>query len=496
MNRHRPNLDLLSQKTFQPRRSQHRSIDFVKFLKTAFLISNLAAAFLSAPGSAFAQAKEEAAMPQVEWYPPEIERGYTPNFSRVIISGKTQPGSQIFIEGESITLLKPAAPEASKPDRNERLVRAKCRAYKSPNSNSKPVQILNPGDTVRGKEVSDAWLMAALPGGTAYVPLRCLAPLKNQSTIAPGETPTLPNRAARANGEGFFEIAMELPQGLTQMPIQITTPQKAQKVFLISVDVNVVKEDIKVTNTKVSTAKPPAAAKRIRLWAGAGFTYQTYSQTTNASPDLTFNAMQAPGMVVRGGYWGERWGIDFYFRDAPGKVQAEAPFSVQTDTYHWRTLDAKGLYQFDRGPNSRMLGLPSQWQLRFGAELQQIPFLDVDASNVVAIRDHSLTMGMLGIGLLLGQERDWSYEFALGLQSPLSSSGQAGSTFTVSSPVAYELQMGAAYKFAPGWRLGVFSYTQSVSEMYQYKANETATAKFGKQTLFYTTFDLRLGYEF
>jgi hypothetical protein len=265
---------------------------------------------------------------------------------------------------------------------------------------------------------------------------------------------------------------------------------------LISVEVNVVKEDIKaVNNTKISTQKPPAAAKRIRLWAGAGFTYQSYSQTTNGFPDLNVSAMQAPGLVFRGGYWGERWGVDFYFRDAPGKIQAEAPYTVQQDSYHWRTLDVKGLYQFDRGPNSRLWGLPTQWQLRFGAELQQIPFLDIDTSNVVAIRDHSLTMGMLGVGLLLGQERDWSYEFALGFQTPLASSGQGGAKFTVASPVAYEIQLGAAYKFAPNWRLGVFSYTQSLSDVYKYQPDDVTT-KTGRQNLFYTTMDLRLGYEF
>src|SRR5207253_7972134 len=136
-----------------------------------------------------------------------------------------------------------------------------------------------------------------------------------------------------------------------------------------------------------------------------------------------------------------------------------------SDTYHWRTTEAKGLYQFERGPGSRIGGLPSQWQLRFGAGLQQIPFFDINNANVVSIQESSLTMATLGGGLLLGQEQDWSYEFALGFQFPLSASGQ-GKSFSVSSPFGYEAQLGAAYKLAPNWRLGVFSYTQSLAYTY------------------------------
>lgn len=357
----------------------------------------------------------------VEWYPPETEKGLTPDRSRVVITGRTQSNAKIQIDGESVTVMnKITGPSAARID----------------------------------------------------------------------------SREARANFEGYFEVALELPQGLAQIPIKIQN-EKAQKTFMISVDVKIVKnkvDEVQISNTKVTRSKPPAAARRFRLWAGAGGTLQSVNQTATGSPDLQFQTVQAPGIVLRGGYWGENFGLDLYYRVAPGKVVAEAPLTVESDSYQWNTLEAKGLYQFERGPGSRIAGLPSQWQLRFGTQSHQVPFLDINASNVISIRDVSITTATLGVGLLLGQEKDWSYEFAFGLQQPMAASA-SGATFTISPKLAYEAQIGAAYKFAPDWRIGIFSYMQSLDYTYNYQAT-AAAAKTGGQKLFYTTFDVRLGYEF
>ncbi len=196
------------------------------------------------------------------------------------------------------------------------------------------------------------------------------------SKVTGASNAKIDSRETRSNFEGFFEIALELPQGLAQIPIQVIATAQSQKTFMISVDVKIAKNNInevRINNTKISRNKPPAAAKRFRLWAGAGWTYQSYNQSTTGSPDLQFATVQAPGIFLRGGYWGETFGLDFYFRDAPGKISADPPLTVKADSYHWRTLEAKGLYQFDRGANSRMMGLPSQWQLRFGAQKHKIP---------------------------------------------------------------------------------------------------------------------------
>jgi hypothetical protein len=418
----------------------------------------------------------------VEWYPPEIESGTVPDRSKVSISGRTVPNAEIHIDGESVTMIKAkAAPTTGSMVREARM---SCKVYLSPNLNSKVVSSLSRGAQIKSVEFSATWFKVLVGKSIGYVSLPCLEAPPTVVKIGDGQT--------RSNFEGFFEVAMELPPGLSQMPVEVTAPNKEQKTFLITVDVNPVKEEIKTTNP-VSLQKPPAASKKFRIWGGAGFTYQTFTQ--KAAGDLNFQTVQAPGWVARGGYWGDQWGLDLYVRDAPGKIEATAPYQVQSNVYHWRTIDAKGLYQFHRGPNSRLFGLPSQWQLRYGGELQQIPFLSVGANSSINIEQHSLTMGMIGVGLLLGQERDWSYEAAVGYQHTLSAKAEGGQTLTLSSPLAYEIQLGAAYKFAPGWRLGVFSYLQSLSYNYSLLATDGTVAT-GTQKLFYTTLDLRLGYEF
>ena|GEM_PF-4925677 len=442
------------------------------------------------------------AVPEVEWYPPETEKGPTADKSRVVISGRTLSGSLIQIDGDSVTILNEKLVQTPSTESagavTVRQLRISCKVYEAADVGSKTIGTLKKGAKIRAVPSNGSWLKVFSTKSSGYISQPCFVPTKDEPVDPRPGSRKIESRTARANQDGFFEIVTELPQGLAQIPISVTTPARAQKTFMISVNVVINEnkvDDIKInTNTKISQAKPPAAAKKVRLWFGAGFTYQSDSQTTTGSPDLNFSTVQAPGLVARGGYWGDKLGVDFYFRDAPGKIEADAPLQVQETSYHWQTMEAKGLYQFDRGPGSRIGGLPSQWQLRFGANLQQVPFFDIDNSNVVTIQENTLTMATLGGGLLLGQEQDWSWEFALGIQYPISAKGQ-GKSFTISSPFAYEAQIGAAYKLAPNWRLGVFSYTQSLAYDYEFE-NDTGTIKTGKQNLFYTTFDLRLGYEF
>lgn len=353
---------------------------------------------------------------EVEWYPVENERSRYRSRTRVLLSGRTEPGSLIQIDGESVTVLK--------------------------NKKAQPQKVNN--------------------------------------------------AMGKSNAEGFFEIALDLPYGTAQIPISVTTLDKNEKTFLLTFEVNQIKTQIPL-NTKTSKRKPPAAAKKVRLWLGAGFTHQSYSQAQDSGTDFKFQTFQAPGLVARGGYWGDQWGLDFYFRDAPGKIESEAPYQVQSDKYSWQTAELKGLYQIPRTAKSRLWGLASQWQIRFGSQFHQVPFLETDASNLVSLDSNRFLMATLGIGLLLGQERDWTYEFALGIQHPISASGP-GDSFKASSPLAFEAQIGGAYKFAPNWRLGLFSYSQSLSYTYEYQKSTVPIS--GKQSLFYTTFDLRLGYEF
>ncbi|WP_413289917.1 SH3 domain-containing protein [Bdellovibrio sp. HCB337] len=427
-----------------------------------------------------------AAIPEVEWYNPEIEPSRDPLSAKVILSGRTLPGATVRIDLESVNSLGEPAIAASGEAKKTRYLRMKCNVYENPDLSSNVVTTLAKDTRVLTQEASSGWVQVFGKKSVAFIMEPCLT--------LPGSGPLKSDgRSVRANSDGFFEIAMELPQGLMQIPVVIQSGKNATKTFLVSVDVSVKKEEVKTT-TKVSAKKPPAAGKKVRIWTGLGFTYQSNNQTTEGSPTLEFKTMQAPGIMWRAGYWGDQWGLDFYFRDAPGTIQADAPFQIQQSTYHWRTTEAKGLYQIPRTSRSRIWGLPSQWQIRFGTQIHQVPFMDIDNSNVVTIRDHTLTMATLGVGLLLGQERNWCYEFAFSPQLPISASGH-GDSFSISTKLAYEAQIGAAYKLAPNWRLGVFSYVQSLSYSYNFQKSGSG-AKTGEQNLFYTTFDLRLGYEF
>ncbi len=444
--------------------------------------------------------------PEVEWYPPEIEKSRIPDRARVIISGKTAADSKITIDGDSVTLVKPRTqttpvPEAA-PAEMERVLKINCPVYELPDPKSRMLKSLTQSVSLRTLEFSERWLKVSTPKVSGFMPKACFHPVKSQSSPERPETAKNKNtsdqkiesREVRSNDDGFFEIVMDLPPGLAQIPVSVSNA-KAQKTFLLSIDVSL--NNIRLNSgptTKLADKKPPAAGKKIRIWGGVGLTQQTYSQFTEGLADISFQTIQAPAVLVRAGYWGEDWGVDFYFRNAPGKIEADQPFQLQTDSYNWQTIEAKGLYQIDRGPSSRLWGQSAQWQLRFGTQIHKIPFLEIDPSNNIQVRTHTLNMATLGTALLLGQEQKWSYEFALGLQYALSTDGD-GNDFKISSALPLEAQIGAAYKFAPNWRLGLFSYIQSHSYSYEF-TNSSGSQKTGSQNLGYTTFDLRIGYEF
>ncbi len=324
----------------------------------------------------------------------------------------------------------------------------------------------------------------------------------NITFISEGPSPTpepgakeVPSPVTKANELGYFEIAFDLPPGLIQIPVRIQSTKTNAKSFIITVDVSL--EKVAAMNTPISENKPPAAAKSIRVWLGAGTTYQKYSQTVGGVTDVSFVNLDSPSLLARLGYWGKRWGGDLFFRDAPGKIDAAVqPFTIASTTYHWQTIEARGFFQPARNSRSRMLGLPSQWQYFFGMQQHQMPFLDIDVFNVVSIRKHSLTMATLGAGILLGQERKWSYEAALNIQYPIAAAADGGNEFTVSSPLALDLKLGATYKFARNWRVGLFGYIQSHSYSFEFTKKASTTTTSGDQSLFYSTFDLHLGWEY
>jgi len=316
---------------------------------------------------------------------------------------------------------------------------------------------------------------------------------KSQSQVSPAKN-IIKTKQTVANALGYFELSMDFPQGLIQIPILVTTPDQNQNTFLINFNVSLT--NVKM-NKEVTTKKTPAAAKSVRLWFGLGTTYQTYSQSVANTTDVTLQNTASPSILARAGYWGSRWGFDFFFRDAPGKIDsAVQPFRISSDHYHWQTIEGRGHYQFTRGNRSRLWGMPSQWLLLFGSQFHKMPFLDIDATNAVAVHQHQLVMATLGVGLLLAQERDWSYEFALEYQTPLSTSAESGSVFKVSSPIAFDVRLGVTNKLARNWRTGIFAYLQSHKYSFNYTNANSGSSIAGSQSLFYSTVDMHIGYEY
>ncbi len=449
-------------------------------MRSTPLILLLFSALVSRPSLVEAQSPRPL---DVEWYQPEVERGRVSGLATVIISGRTAPDMTVSIDGKNITVIKGASKLAA---------RHNCRLMATPGSKGKMEGSVRRGSKVDVLEESGNWLKVSDGGKVGYVSKSCFGSNLMNVNYG-GDKQNLTSPKTRSNSEGYFELAVHQPPGLTQIPIVVSSEKGESKTYLITFDISL--ENVRM-NTKVSKNKPPAAAKHLRVWLGVGSTYQSYRQTV-AGKNVSFVNMDSPSLLGRLGYWGDSWGLDLFLRDAPGRVDsASDPFTIESGKYHWLTAEVRGMYQVPRDSGSRLFGLPSQWQLFFGGQHHQMPFLDIDGLNNASIRKHTLLTATMGLGLLLAQERPWSYELLVDYQLPVSAAGEGGDEFSVSSPLAVDARLGATYKFATNWRFGAFIYTQSHTYKFKYTNKALGSSTSGNQNLFYSTFDLHLGYEY
>jgi len=296
----------------------------------------------------------------------------------------------------------------------------------------------------------------------------------------------------RTGSTGYFELSIKMRPGLAQVPIIVRWKNGKTRPFLITFDVKPKNVEM---SAKITKKLPPQAEKKLRLWAGLGSTYQSYSQTVQGST-VSFYSVASPSLLFRAGYWGPRFGVDAYYRSAPGTIKnVQQPFLLQNGSYSWQTIELRGLYNFPRSPTSRLFGVSSQLQLYLGLQDHATPYLDINTSNVVNLVTNTIFMGTVGLGIILARERDWSFEGYFDLQEPVYTSGSGGNTLSVSSVLAGDARVGANYKFAPNWRFGIFTYLQTHNYNFTYTNNTTNTVTSGNQSLFYSTFDLHLGYE-
>lgn len=229
----------------------------------------------------------------------------------------------------------------------------------------------------------------------------------------------------------------------------------------------------------------PTLKPEFWLWAGFGENYQYHKQSIpSVSGQSKFQNIQGPTLYVMAGLLGASTGAEFSYKETPGRMESSPKVTVLDGDFTWKTLTGEGLYKF----------VNSNSYLRFGFQHHSLPFMDLDTTNAtLTVRANTLTMATIGYEHTYSISKKLRCEWLFRYQYPIQVGTSTGRDFSVKPEFAFDGSLGGVYKINDIVRVGLFWYGQ----WHQFKFDYTSNTSFmGKQTLFYSNFDFRVGWEF
>ncbi|MBX3034917.1 MAG: hypothetical protein KF865_13435 [Bdellovibrionaceae bacterium] len=232
-------------------------------------------------------------------------------------------------------------------------------------------------------------------------------------------------------------------------------------------------------------ALTPAPAVQAWLWFGTGLNFQSQEQSVPDLGTARFQNIQGPNWLWRGGFWLSHWGLDLTYKDTPGKMNSSDSVVITNGAYNWRHITTEALYRSSTD---------SDWAWRFGLQHHMVPFMDRDPVDaVIDIKSNSLTLLTVGVERFVPVSEDVRVEWQMRYQHPVASASSNASRFKVSPGVAFDGSVGGVIRTGGNSRLGLFWYGQWIQYRFEH---EGATSFNGDQRLFYSSMEVRYGFEF
>lgn len=233
------------------------------------------------------------------------------------------------------------------------------------------------------------------------------------------------------------------------------------------------------------------------LWLGFGTNFISSVQTDTDGTDLSFQSTPSASHSLKvGGFVSKDLpGVEFSYKRSPGSVSGTSELSVINGQYSWETFAAETLFliredPFDPGNLDKTL------TARFGIQHHFIPYFATQPSGAVEVRRNSVTNASLGVELILGAKHKVRYELLGRYQIPIAAAGGEGNTFSVTPKFAFDGSVGLASNLSKNLILGAYWYGQWNQYSFTYYDKVNSLSNTGRQSLFYTNFELRLGYVF
>ncbi len=294
---------------------------------------------------------------------------------------------------------------------------------------------------------------------------------------------------------GAFEMDVDLPIALAQIPITIQAPDGRKKNFQLPLQVT---EDSAIVIDNASISSSPYSRKQWGVWLGVGANLLVYDQTiSELSTDIGYQSFKGPSYFAKFySVLSPAWAFQSTYNSSPGESTSSDAISVKQGEYNWVFYTAEVTYFPNHWKVSGRFSYLTEFGLQVGLQQHSLPFVFRSSSTdstEATITTNSATLLSAGATMVIHTARQWFIESFLRYQYPLNS----GSLYNLNPELAFDGSVGFVHKLKSNLRIGGFWYGQ----LHKYNFTEgpddfTGNAISGSQTLLFSNLELRLGYEF
>lgn len=226
-------------------------------------------------------------------------------------------------------------------------------------------------------------------------------------------------------------------------------------------------------------------------WGGTGYAAMDVRQSVPGRGTLTSFGSYMGGKYFEGGYNNSQgWGGVVSYKSTPGKIETTNA-TVDTTAFTWSTVGVEGYKrQLMYVP---WTSIPMVFGARFGIQQHKTPFVFLDADTNLRLKENRMDTASFGL-MAEYQRRNWTLYWMSRYQYPFQNTAEGSNQFTVKPIFAFDGSVGASYNLTRQLKLGLFWYGQW--HQYNFVYGDADVTNVGFQSLFYSNFDLRLGFEF
>lgn len=224
-------------------------------------------------------------------------------------------------------------------------------------------------------------------------------------------------------------------------------------------------------------------------WLGGGYNFTDYRQSIPGRGTLDFRNVIGPTRYFEAGISRKGLGGLFTYKENPGKIMFDNA-SVDRDIYNWMHYSLEA--QIRARTPIILWNRPVIVGYRLGLQHHQVPFVLLNGSDQLEQKTMKMDSASAG-GLIQWSRANWNYYGLLRYQFPLVYSAEGSSRFKLNPIFAFDGSIGTSYDITKQWRAGAFWYGQWHQFDFTYSDGQVSNKGF--QSLFYSTVDLRLGFQ-